>query len=280
MKQETNQEHLQSCKKSTIEHTFKSYGGPQFELTKAVILEPFVQTYNLNPKNWKTHLKHAQNSYRYQLYRLITDNPVQRYPLTYAINCRPSGVTSAPYTIACQNRRVCPWCFVRRLDTLRKEILKIPAKTRNCSKLLMWKRFERYLPGASLPFFSTREHGPHKRLNALLTSQFVFPFVTDNQSLTVNHVGFQVIPSDVDIELKLFGKGKQAIPKMPYVVLDNASEENVLLAIQSSCRFNWPNMLDKNNFSLFKELFYSYPKQRFIRTSKNYFIEEENTCGK
>jgi len=266
---------LNTKPKSTIDQQFLVNKGPQHDLTRSLILAGFSESFGLQQDSWQSQLGFARKAYQVQLYNLITDRPQEKHSLTYCVNCRPSGVRVRPYTIACQNRRVCPWCFIRRLDILRIEILKVPTKIRNCNRLLMWKRELPYSGHASLPFFSTRYYGPHKLLDAFLTSQFMFPFLDDSGSLTVTHIGFQIIPKASNVSRDLFGKQPHTIPRMPYHVFDDASDTNVLTAMQSSCRFKWAAAFDKRNFHAFKELFYSYPKQRFIRTSKNYKKEGE-----
>lgn len=269
----------QTTTRSTVDHKFWPNKGPQAELTKKLLLENYAKTQGILQKPWLTQLSSFQRSYRYQLYRLIEAHPDQRRSLTYALNCRPTGVRAKPYTIACQNRRVCPWCFIRKLGKLREILMAVPLKIRNCSQLLMWKR-EIVSPRQNeLPFFlPLQKGGPHLSLKAYLTSQLALPCIGVQSLFCLAHISFQIIPPNQNVSQKLFDAAGETIP---FHVFSEASDENILQALTSSCRLDWFSLFEKQNFKIFEELYYSYPKNHLLRTAKNYTNpKEESEDGK
>jgi len=266
---------------STISHIFKpKRDSAQYYMLQDLLLEEFSKTRGESKKPVLTQLSNFQTVFRYQLYRYITKYPENRHSLTYVLNCRPPGVEVSPYTIACQNRRVCPWCFVRRLHRVYCDLVKVPTQIQNRSRLLVWKRLVPMRHETDpLPMFGRSNFDVHVKAKAYHTTQFALPFIAgplDTNTFCWHHVGFQLVP--LDFEPKDFFLHKHLF-KLPHISThlfrEDFSEKLVLKAISSSCRLDWNSLLAKSNFEQFDRLFDAYPKKRFVRTSKTYNKKED-----
>jgi len=257
--------------KGTVRHTLSKMDPHPIQwITRKCILEPNDKDAR---KHWHTSASDIQRLMQFQYYRAITRYPERRRELTYALNCRPSGFKTAPYTQACKLRRVCPWCFSRGLLSVYDALLEPDAKIQNLHSLLLWKR--RLTPGINLPFFRP-DRGPHAWCKALVTAQIVVPFYHQpSDAIMMEHIGFQIIPKDIDYAKLL--KRNTVHPELNCIQLKSATPSTIVKAFGVCLSFNWTDLYLKANLDRFIELLDGYKNQRMVRVSR-YKPKGEN-CG-
>ena len=213
---------------------------------------------------WKAGLR-LQNSIRCQYYRAIALKPEKIRSWTYAFNCRPSGFSVTPFTQACKNPKVCPWCFCRRLLKIQEALLAPDLKIRNLHRLVVWNR--RVPVGNDLPFFRAN-YGPHTWCNAAVTAQLVIPiFDKVTSGLILRHVGFQLIPrQNTDYAKNL--KRQCVNPPLQSIQFNNVDRDTIQRAFKATLLLPWLDLYLQDNLEHFIKLIDLYPNKQLMRISR------------
>jgi hypothetical protein len=213
---------------------------------------------------WKAGLK-IQNSIRCQYYRAITLKPEKARPWTYALNCRPSGFSVTPFTQACKNPKVCPWCFCRRLLKIRDALMEPSLKIRKLHRLVVWIR---RLPIKRDPPFFRADYGPHTWCNAAVTAQLVIPiYDAATAGLILRHVGFQLIPKKgMDYATNL--KRSCVNPPLGSIQFNDVNRDTIHEAFKSALLLPWLDLYLMDHLEHFIQLIDLYPKKQLMRISR------------
>ena len=248
--------------KGTVSHNLSQMDPHPIQwITRKCILESVDKNAR---KHWHTTASDLQRSIQFQYYRTITRYPERRLPLTYALDCRPSGFNATPFTQACQIRRVCPWCFVRSLLPVYDALLEPDVKIQNLHSFLLWKR--RLTPWVKLPFFRP-DRGPHAWCKALVTAQIVMPFYHQpSNAIMMEHVGFQIIPKGTDYENLL--KRSTIHPELTCIQLKSATPATIVKAFGATLNFNWSDLYLADNLDYFIQLLDGFKHQKMVRLSR------------
>ena len=216
----------------------------------------------------------VQRELRYQYYRMISKLPERRQRLTYCLNCRPTGFKSEPYSIACKSRRVCPWCFVRKLYDAHEELYKPESKIRNLHQLVAWKRKSALVD--PLPFFPSN-YGPHQWCESVVTVQIVVPFLDYAANDLVNyHVGFMVVPKSFDYQTTL--KKRKLEPVLRLSNYGFPSSNNIVKALSNVLEeLPWKQLFDKKQLDHFITLVDCLPGKRLLRVNR--YKPKGESCG-
>jgi len=248
-------------KNKTVQHKLEVMKQhPIRGLTQFVVLDAF----DPDPKHTSLFKAYdLQRRLRTQYYRLVKSQSDRRRKLTYCINCRPTGFTVSPWTMACRGRRVCPWCYVRRLYTGYQELMTVDAKIRNLHSLLAWRR---EVPATDkLPFFNT-QYGPHQWCEATRTLQYVIPkWNVRLNELTLLHVGFQAIPKDFDYESALTRRAVN--PSVRMRLYPKYTSSSAITALSEFTRLDWRYLVYHKHFFQFATLHDWNPGAKLFRVS-------------
>lgn len=205
-----------------------------------------------------------QRDLRRQYYRMINLRPEIRQKLTYGLNCQPTGFTVTPWTMPCKNRRICPWCFIRRAHRGYRELMSPGTKIRNLHSLLAWRRD---LPlSDELPFFRYN-YGPHQWCQAHITVQYVIPMLSRKTSqLVLSHVGFQLIPKEFDYEKAMTRRAVN--PPVRMKLWEKANKTTIVTAMSQFMVLPWSDLVAKENLELFIQLYDWNPRAQLLRVRK------------
>ena len=249
--------------KGTVKHqlSLPKKRQPIRQITQDCVLDPCEPDL---PTLWQKALR-IQLSIRCQYYRSITEHPDQALNFTYALNCPPSGFHVTPYTNVCNQYKVCPWCFARRLVKIYDALMKPGPKARPVQRLVAWQR---NLPiTAELPFFRAN-YGPHTWLNAKVTTQLVVPYyVAASNTFRLRHIGIQVSPNaDIDFAKKL--KRNCVNPSLHIFTYNTVTPTNIYKVFNTVMKFPWLDLYLSENREHFETLMNMYPRQNLLRISQ------------